>query len=291
MFADAYEKASAFTRPVFLSRLTGSGSVETSIASYVVISPTHALTAGHVVQDLPKFETEIDRMREYEQQVEEVRKSHDNPQKRDSEVAKLWKSGGPQHLTSRYSFFLGDGVRTGEIVVFPPGDLALVELTDFPSALYPGEFPAFKRPEQSRMGSSLMRLGYPFHRIEASWDESRSSFVFADGALPVPRFPIDGIATRWQQRPSPDPDVPVVFLETSSPGLRGQSGGPVVDVDGCVWGIQSQTIHFALGFSPEARSTNGDAVVEHQFLNVGVAVSTTTIGAFLEKQGVQINWA
>jgi hypothetical protein len=41
------------------------------------------------------------------------------------------------------------------------------------------------------------------------------------------------------------------FVEMSSPGLRGQSGGPRFDVNGMVWGLQSRTQHLALGFSPQ----------------------------------------
>jgi hypothetical protein len=33
----------------------------------------------------------------------------------------------------------------------------------------------------------------------------------------------------------------VKFIETSTPGLRGQSGGPLFDAKGEIWGIQSRT--------------------------------------------------
>jgi S1-C subfamily serine protease len=80
--------------------------------------------------------------------------------------------------------------------------------------------------------------------------------------------------------------VPVKFVETSSPGLGGQSGGPVFDVDGRVWGIQSRTQHLDLGFSPEAK-IDGKTVAERQFLNVGLAVHAETVIAFLEKAGIE----
>lgn len=39
-----------------------------------------------------------------------------------------------------------------------------------------------------------------------------------------------------------------MFIETSTPRLRGQSGGPIFDVNGAIWAIQSQTHHLKLGF-------------------------------------------
>lgn len=69
-------------------------------------------------------------------------------------------------------------------------------------------------------------------------------------------------------------------IETSSPGLRGQSGGPVYDREGRVWGIQSRTIHIPLGFDPTI-IIDGVSTVEHQFLNLGIATHARTVLLFL----------
>ena len=72
------------------------------------------------------------------------------------------------------------------------------------------------------------------------------------------------------------------YFETSSPGLRGQSGGPVFDVTGVVWGIQSETTHYPLGFSPK----NAEGQAEHQFLNSGKAVDAETVCGFLDDNDI-----
>jgi hypothetical protein len=72
----------------------------------------------------------------------------------------------------------------------------------------------------------------------------------------------------------------------STPGLRGQSGGPVFDTDGVVWGIQVQTNHLALGFQPELMD-HGKKVAEHQFLNVGLAAYVPEIIALLKNHNVK----
>ena len=66
---------------------------------------------------------------------------------------------------------------------------------------------------------------------------------------------------------------------------RGQSGGPIFDTDGHVWGIQSRTAHISLGFDPVIE-VGGQAATEHQFLNVGVGASSDTVVAFLRHIGV-----
>jgi hypothetical protein len=78
-------------------------------------------------------------------------------------------------------------------------------------------------------------------------------------------------------------------LETSSPGLKGQSGGPIVDTRGVVWGIQSKTANLSLGFDPTVPSEDGKkqgSRKEHQFLNVGWAAHPETIVGLLKEKGV-----
>ena len=75
-------------------------------------------------------------------------------------------------------------------------------------------------------------------------------------------------------------------IETSTPGLRGQSGGPIFDVAGAVCGMQSKTAHLPLGFSPRSKSRR--RVTEHQFLNVGLAVHAETMLEFFDRHGVAV---
>ena len=125
-----------------------------------------------------------------------------------------------------------------------------------------------KDPASLRPGTSLCRLGFPFHALTAAWDDQTEQFQLPEGALPAPLFPIEGIFTRGVRlESSPRPR----FIETSSPGLQGQSGGPVFDTEGRLWGIQSRTRHLDLGFSPQLEAA-GEQVIEHQFLNIGLAV-------------------
>ena len=81
------------------------------------------------------------------------------------------------------------------------------------------------------------------------------------------------------------PAEPSAFIETSTPSLVGQMGGPVFDADAVVWGIQSHTMHHALGFRPPVPG-GAAGEVEHQFLNTGLAVHAAVIRGFLDAEGI-----
>lgn len=105
-------------------------------------------------------------------------------------------------------------------------------------------------------------------------------FDFSAG-VPIPVFPNEGITTRIAKASAPDAPLQIDLLETSSPGLRGQSGGPIVDREGTVWAIQSRTMHHQLGFTAQIEH-DGRRTDEHQILNVGLGPDASTIKAFLD---------
>jgi hypothetical protein len=80
------------------------------------------------------------------------------------------------------------------------------------------------------------------------------------------------------------------FIETSTPGLRGQSGGPLFDVDGKVWGIQSRTNHYDLGFAPTVKE-GGRSLMEHQFLNTSWSADIDEIVQIAVANGVSLSIA
>jgi hypothetical protein len=100
-----------------------------------------------------------------------------------------------------------------------------------------------------------------------------------------PRFALEGIVSRFQAVKVEGRETPATFIETSSPGLRGQSGGPLLDVAGRVCGVQSHTAHLDLGFDASYQR-DGERVVERQFLNIGRASHVDGVLAFLDEHGV-----
>jgi hypothetical protein len=78
----------------------------------------------------------------------------------------------------------------------------------------------------------------------------------------------------------------VQFVETTTPGLRGQSGGPVCDVNGTIRAVQSRTASLSLGFSPTI-THNGKQVTEHQFMHVGQGTHVDHVTDLMDKHGVK----
>jgi hypothetical protein len=131
-------------------------------------------------------------------------------------------------------------------------------------------------------GNGRERSGDLHPQVAVSFDPARSAFILDQ--LQLGLFPIEGILTRLIASAG----TPAQFIETSSPGLRGQSGGPVCDARGRIWGIQSRTAHLPLGFNPTI-TVNGRTFEEHQFINLGWAVHVRLILDALRARGVEVD--
>ena len=150
-------------------------------------------------------------------------------------------------------------------------------------------FPIFSKvkPEQ---GQSLCKLGYAFPEYSYfEYSESENRIIMKrEIQSNFPLFPMDGIVTRHIV----DENGVVSMFETSTPGLRGQSGGPVFSPDGIVYGIQSMTKHIDLNFDVEATVKRGSKkreVVYTPFINLGIEISSDKIIEFLRENNIEFN--
>jgi hypothetical protein len=281
MFSVACEKAANFTRPVVRSTMNLDGAVQTGVATFILLNEEGwAATAAHVLTDVPKFQVQ-------QAELDAINASGMDDNQRRNAIRKLKVD---KSLIVKWSFWWGQDLVTADnMLVAPAADLAVMKLNGFDLSAVK-HFPSFKKPSGIAAGASLIKVGFPLHQIQSSYDGKNFNFDQRGMTL----FPIEGIHTRaWIAEPEgePDPDyIPVGFVETSSPGLMGQSGGPTLDKDGVVWAIQSQTRHYSLGFRPVAQNGDGKAVEEHQFLNVGMGVHPLTIEALFKKAGIVVPW-
>jgi len=253
------------------------------------------VTAFHMVDLLAKMNDGAQKTRNREAEEARIRSDPTlDKRTRQKQVSSLGRLG--KEDTDRCSVWWGrDGVTIPQFHTLPAADLAVGKLEPFDKT-WVADYPTFKNPSMNfEPGTSLCKLGFPFHQITPTWDAAKNSFVLPPGSLPLPLFPIDGILTRFADiqvvgpaaPPTPLP-FPLRFLETSTPGLRGQSGGPIFDTQGTVWAIQSRTFHLSLGFDaavPGAKSGQK----EHQFLNVGHGVHAATILGFFAQIGINAN--
>jgi hypothetical protein len=276
MFSDACEKAAMFTRPVIVSTRSVDGTVDAVCGSFVILNDQGwVVTAGHLFDSFVKHQNDLRKIKE----VDEVNAGRKPLSKAPMEKDPTW--------LVNHSFWWGrDGTRLVDVYVNRQVDLAVGRLEPFDAAGV-GHYPAFRDPGTMRPGTSLCRLGFPFSKVESDYLEEQNAFRIKKGVLPLSLFPNDGIHTRnVMNGVSKDGGYDLLYVETSSPGLRGQSGGPIFDRDCNLYALQVQTAHYPLGFQPTVED-NGRQVTENQFLNVGLGVHAKTMMSILDDRGVR----
>lgn len=289
MFQKACLLAQQFTRPIIISRKTVDGDCSATIGTFVVINKDGwFVTAHHILDELNKIMLETEQTQRIRLAYETIRDDSSLSRlDRKKAYKKLTKLSGDQ--VERNSAWWGQNeLRLVEVMSVPEIDLAVGRLEPFDESRF-ANYPIFKDPTKGiTPGKSLCKLGFPFHTVQPEWDDDNQRFNLPEGSLPLPLFPIEGIFTRIiliQVDKPTRPKIPLEYLETSSPGLRGQSGGPTFDDQGTIWAIQSRTAHYALGFSPKVPgSRNGET--EHQFINVGLGIQSSALVALFDEIGL-----
>ncbi len=266
MFSKAYKISSRYTHPLLISNRFYDGTITSGVGSFVIINRDGwIVTAAHILDSLLTFHRHQEEITRYNART-------------GTRINPKWISHhsiwfGADHHVIRHFHILGEN------------DLAIGKIENYDPSFI-SHYPVFKNPDSLEPGTSLCKLGYPFYEVKASFDQQQNQFQFDSSIFPIPAFPIDGIYTRnIVKGKSTDGKTEYKFLETSSPGLRGQSGGPTFDKDGKIWAIQSQTHHLPLDFSPTLIRNNRE-IEENQFLNVGWGVHVESILRFLDENGV-----
>jgi len=284
MFAKAYELASRFTLPVIVSNRFYDGTVTSGLGSFIVINDKGwILTVAHLFES--KLKGDLDRS-EISKFNEDKTKITNDPSFMDLQKKKKIKNleGDrikPKWITNNSLWWGADDFLIEKFEINKELDLAVGQIKNFDPGRVSG-YPVFGDPFAMKHGTSLCKLGFPFHKVDSSFVETKNGFIIATNVLPIPRFPLEGIFTRTiESGKTKDGRFDIKLIETSSPGLMGQSGGPVFDADGNVWGIQSRTMHLPLGFEPGIKK-QGKEVKENQFLNVGLGVHVQSILQFLD---------
>lgn len=286
MFAKAYQIASNFTQPILISIVRFDGTVECSVGSFVIVNAQGwIITAAHIFDIMLASQRDTVEINQYNQEISEI--ENNKYLSTQDKKKRLDKVKVNQKWIRTYSYWWGADIHgIDNIHLLTENDIAIGKLTNY-NPQFCAQYPVFKKPDNLAIGTSLCKLGYPFHEVKATFDETTNSFQIAPNALPIPRFPIDGIFTREVLQPdSGNSPFEVKFIETSTPGFRGQSGGPIFDTTGNIWAIQSRTAHLALGFSPKVVIDNKE-ITEHQFINVGMGAHVETILKFLDTNNVQ----
>ncbi len=286
MFANAVKNAMVYTRPVIVSSRHFDGRIVSGCAAFIVLNDEGwILTAAHIIETGRLAVLHASEIRAFEAEKAKIAQNSNLTPKQQHRAINKLRPNKDWIINNSYWW---DGAEIKEFKFNEMLDIAIGKLDSFDKEKYP-IYPIFKDPKSEfPIGTSLCKLGFPLHDIKVTFDDVTGSFNLEPGALPVPFFPIDGIHTRVLVVKDVNLGKEAKFIESSSPGLRGQSGGPTFDVDGVIWGLQSHTRHLELGFNPKVKY-NKKEIEEHQFINTGYGTHVEEIVNFLTENDIEFN--
>lgn len=288
MFAAACATAREFTRPVITSFRHESGECGSGIGAFIIINQEGwIVTANHILTGIG---TLVDSNENYKNILKFRQDTINDISIKNGEKQRILNTNKvtKELITHIHTWWGGAGGELVDVKFLPEVDLAIGRLTDFDGAQMK-VYPQFKDSSKTMdQGTSLCKMGFPFHPITPGFDTATNSFILPAGAVPAPFFPLEGIFTRVIPMPSAaPPPYPLMYLETSSPGLRGQSGGPTFDLHGAVWAIQSATQHMPLGFGEDQPgNSKKNEHLKNQYLHVGLGIHSQTIIGFLGQHNI-----
>jgi hypothetical protein len=180
MFHKAIAIAQQFTQPVVLCRRAVNGNCSSSIGSFVVINDEGwIVTAGHIIEQMKKLNDERVASRNHETRVADLRNDLILTSKeRSKQLSTLGRPDGD--ATNAYSVIWGryPGAQLRDAAFLQAVDLGIGRLDPFDPGLIKS-YPAFKDPTKDfEPGVSLCKLGFPFHYLAPTWDDTLDQFPF-----------------------------------------------------------------------------------------------------------------
>lgn len=289
MFVTAIERAGGFTRAIHtITRLWGSKEIIPGSGTlFFVNNEGWALTCAHVAQLFVEGQKLAERFAAFKAERAQIPVGN----RRRHNVNLLEKRFGfrPGQAIELNCRLVGcvDGALNLDIKIHQTLDIALLKFNGF-SRILCDNFPVFARDGSAlRQGKSICRLGFPFPEFTnfAYYPDIDQINWTNTGQEASPRFPIEGMLTRHVA----DPEGRIIAFELSTPGIRGQSGGPAFDSEGRVWGMQSLTKHLDLDFDVDVEVQRGASkrrIKDSAFLHVGGCIHIDALKEFMRENRV-----
>jgi hypothetical protein len=283
MFINAIESADQFTKPIHTISRTYGGLVSPGTSTLFFVNEEGvAITCKHVLNIILQADPVNIQFQSFK--AERAKLPKDERFKQNLlglETKYHYKQESTVQIKNNFvnSF---DSIGNIKTHAHPVLDLAILIFEGFKQKHYTSYATFVRDPTKVKQGKSLCRLGYPFPEFnnfqhnpvtdDIEWTNS--------GNATSPRFPLDGIITRFG-----GDGKQIISIEMSTPGLRGQSGGPLFDTDGLVYGMQYMTSHLHLGFDIKDKEIyiqgKKTKVSNYPFLHVGHCIHVDRIKDFL----------
>lgn len=289
MYADAIEKVGDYTRPLlYIFRNYGETVVMPGSSTLFFVNEEGcAVTCRHVAETMlaaGKINEKYARFKKAKAQLLDGKNNTQMLRKLEMEYG--YKKGVTVNMKCNFKGCVAP-IRGVTCHIHKQYDLAVIRFNGFESINYNGYAVFADDADSVRPGDSLCRIGFPFPEyINAIYNGISDDIEWSDlKAINTPRFPMDGMVTRHVAK-----DGKVCAIEMSTPGLKGQSGGPLFDKNGVVYGMQYETRHLNTGFKFDNSGTPiKDAGVKgnNAFIHVGHCLSATVIKEFLRENNVK----
>lgn len=285
MFSKAYEIAKKYTLPLVVTLRFFDKTIEGGLGSFIILNEDGWLmTAAHNFGASIAFNQHQKEIQEYNDKVQKI---NGNKQLKVGKKRALLKAIKPNKkwVTNFAILLSGKPIKIEEYYIYGKHDIAFFRINKT-AIKNQNIFPKIINPTKIKSGSSLCKLGFPFVEFTPSFNDTNNQFELPKNLLPLPLFPIEGLYTRNLLDGKEEGGVDVKYLETSSPGLKGQSGGPIFDTEGNIYAVQSKNVTIPLGFTGSVK-VKGKTVEENQFINVGIGVHPETLKYFLDKHNIK----
>ncbi|MCP9752776.1 trypsin-like peptidase domain-containing protein [Ferruginibacter sp. HRS2-29] len=293
MFINAIETASTFTRPIHTIMRTYGGKQLIPGAStiFFVNDKGYAVTCKHVVELIASADQINQHFNNFKQERQQIL-NHPKYKQLIKGLELKYKLQPDSIIQIKHNFVETIDKMSGFTWhLHPTLDLAIIKFNDYGKLHYSGHAKFLKNGEDIRQGKFLCRLGFPFPEFSNfTFNANTDDIEWTNTGVSVsPRFPLEGMVTRFLG----DQQHGLYGIEMSTPGLRGQSGGPLFDQNGIVYGMQFSTKHLHLGFDLEDKeimiNNAPKKVTDYSFIHLGQCIHVNAIKAFLQEHQVEFH--